>query len=120
MASPLHASSSPRVVREALAGIGASDIGEFALESGGKREAVEPFHLGRASDQCRVTRLCRAIDDKGRARQRLEGRRDIAIGLKSCAQTARPRSVKMPSCIANDLSPRRPSSLQVAVTLLAA
>ena len=41
----------------------------------------------------------------------------LRSGLKSCAQAARPRRVKMPSCIANDLSPRRPSSEIEAVTL---
>ena len=34
-------------------------------------------------------------------------------GLKSCAQAARPRKVRIAFCIAKDLSARRPSSLRV-------
>ena len=41
----------------------------------------------------------------------------VRSGLKSCAQAARPRNVRMALVRAKDLSARRPSSLRVAVTL---
>src|SRR3954468_19674124 len=40
-------------------------------------------------------------------------------GLKSCAQAARPRSVRIAFGIAHDLSARMPSSLLLSVTLFA-
>ena len=43
----------------------------------------------------------------------------LRSGLKSCAQAARPRSVRTESESAKDLSARRPSSLRLSVTLLA-
>ena len=44
----------------------------------------------------------------------------LRSGLKSCAHAARPRKVKMPFCIAKDLSVRMPSSLRASVTLFEA
>src|SRR3982074_2417598 len=71
----------PTVPRDALAGIGPGDIGELAFEARGERESVAPFHLGRSGGECGIMRLRRAVDDKGGARQRLEGRGDIAVGM---------------------------------------
>jgi hypothetical protein len=39
--------------------------------------------------------------------------------LKSCAHAARPRSVRIASFTAHDLSVRKPNSLRVAVTVFA-
>ena len=36
---------SPGVAHHALAGVGIGDVGELALERGGDRPAVLPFHL---------------------------------------------------------------------------
>ena len=62
-----------------------------------------------------------AVDDKG-MRRAASGRSPLPdrSALKSCAQAARPRSVRIAFCIANDLSARKPSSLRDAVTLLRA
>ena len=57
-----------------------------------------------------------AVDDEACARQRLEGGGDIAVGIEIVAQARRPRTVKIASCIAQDLSVRTPNSLRVAVT----
>src|ERR1700716_1782286 len=46
---------SPRVARNALAGIGPGHVGEFAFEGRGEREAVEPFDFGRAGGALRGT-----------------------------------------------------------------
>jgi hypothetical protein len=73
----------PRIPRNALvAGVGARDIGELAFEGGCKREAAQPFHFYGAGDERGIIGLRRAIDDKGRAGQRLEGRDDGAIGVE--------------------------------------
>src|SRR6188472_3738083 len=37
---------SPRIARDALAGIGPRDVGELAFEGGGGGPAVQPLHLG--------------------------------------------------------------------------
>ena len=63
---------SPRVAHDTLACIGARDVGELAFERRGAGAAVQPFYLGGGRGQCGIGRLRRAVDDKGRARQRLE------------------------------------------------
>src|SRR5713226_9642092 len=62
-AGRFHASS-PRVARDALAGVAAGDVGELALESGSEREAVEPFHLGGGSCESGVMRGPGAAHDE--------------------------------------------------------
>ena len=46
------------------------------------RPAVQPFHFGRRRDQRGIVRLRRAVDDEGRARQRLEHGGDVAVGVE--------------------------------------
>ena len=70
---------SPLVADDALAGIAAGDVGELALEAAGERETVQPFPFGRGGGERGVLGRCHAIDDKGRARQRLEGGRDGSV-----------------------------------------
>ena len=65
--------SSPRISHDALAGVGAGDVGELALERRGRGPAVDPFHFGGGGGQRGVVRLRRAVDDEARAGQRLEG-----------------------------------------------
>src|ERR1035437_392164 len=72
----------PHVTRDALACVGFRNAGELPFEDGGEREAVQPFHLGCGRGQRGIVRLRRAVDDEGRARQRLEHRRDIAVGVE--------------------------------------
>ena len=73
---------SPVVANHALAGIAAGDVGEFAFEGGGGGPAVAPFQLGGSGRERGVACLRGAVDDKARARQRLEGRRNIAIRVE--------------------------------------
>src|SRR6188768_2243256 len=73
---------SPRIARNALSGIGPRHVGELALEGDGGGPAVQPIHLGGRRGQRRIVRLRRAVDDEGRARQRLEYRGDAAIGVE--------------------------------------
>src|ERR1019366_5438388 len=73
---------SPRVAHDALAGVGAGDVGKFAFEGGGGGPAVQPFHFSGCRGQRRIMRLRRAVDDEACARQRLEGGGDIAIGVE--------------------------------------
>src|ERR1700737_1610004 len=64
--------TSPSIPHDALTGVGAGDGGELALEGGGERKTVQPFHLGRSRGERGVTRLRRAVHDEGCAGQRLE------------------------------------------------
>src|ERR1700730_1584943 len=72
----------PGVAHHALAGVAAGDVGELALEGGGERKAADEFHFRRSGSECGVMRRCCAVDDKGCAGQRLEGRRDAALGVE--------------------------------------
>src|SRR5258708_30511071 len=54
-------SRSPGVAHDALAGIAAGDVGELALEGGGKRNATDEFHFGRGRGEGGVMRRCGAI-----------------------------------------------------------
>ena len=67
----------------------------------GSRPAVQPFLLDGGGDERGVGSLRGTVDDKGRARQRLERRIDIAAGVEIAT---RPRKVRTPSASAYDLS----------------
>jgi len=51
-----------------LAGVRARDVGEFAFEGGGEREAADELHLGRRCGERRIARLPRAVDDEAGGR----------------------------------------------------
>jgi len=61
---PNHDGKLPRVARDAFAGVGSADAGEFAFETRGQREAVRPFHFGGSRGQRQIMRLRRAVDDE--------------------------------------------------------
>jgi hypothetical protein len=70
------------ISNDALAGVRTGNVGELAFEGGGERETVQPFHLGGSGGQRRVMRLRGAVDDEASARQRLERRGDVAVGVE--------------------------------------
>jgi hypothetical protein len=47
---------SPGVAHDALAGVTFGDVGEFPLEGGGDREAVQPFHFRGGGGKGRLPR----------------------------------------------------------------
>src|SRR3979490_2516362 len=73
---------SPRIARDTLTGIRASDIGKLALEGGGERKAVRTFDFGRSGGEGCGTRLRGAVDDERCAWERLEGGGDAAVGVE--------------------------------------
>ena len=73
---------SPRIAHNTLAGVGIGDVGELAFEGRRSRPAVQPLYLGGARDQRGVMGLRRAVDDECRARQRLEQRGNVAVGIE--------------------------------------
>jgi hypothetical protein len=88
--------SSPRIPRDALAGVAAGDVGEFALESGGKRETVQPFQFSGGSCERGFMRRRGAVDDEACARQHLEGGGDIAVGIEGATWTVRQQQAAQP------------------------
>ena len=83
--------NSPRIPHHTLTGVARGDVGELALEGGGSGPAVQPFLLGGGGRERGVACLRGAVDDEGRARQRLERRTDIAVGIeivRPCHATA--------------------------------
>ena len=114
-ATALTRRSAPRPCRRRL-----GDVGELALEGGGGRQAVQPFHLGRGGDERGVGACAAPLTTNEAPGSVWKVAAILRSGLKSCAQAARPRRVRIASVIAQDLSVRRPSSLRGAVTLLAA
>src|SRR5207249_9109748 len=74
--------SLPGVADGAFPGIAAGRVGPLAVEGGARRPAVAPGELGGERGQRRVGRRPRAVDDKGRGRQRLEHGRDAAVGIE--------------------------------------
>jgi hypothetical protein len=71
----------PLISNDALAGVRTGNVGGLAFEGGGERETVQPFYLGGSGGQRPVMRLRGAVDDEASARQRLERRGDIAVGI---------------------------------------
>ena len=58
--------STTSVAPDALADVTFGDVGEFAFESGGDREPVQPFHFRGGGGEGRVMRLRRASATPGR------------------------------------------------------
>jgi len=56
---------SPRIPRHAFACIAARDIGKFAFEGAGEREAVGPFALDGSCGERGIAGLRRAARDEG-------------------------------------------------------
>src|SRR5580698_6908573 len=75
----LEVAALPDIPYDALAGVRACDVGEFTLEGSGGRPAIGPLDLGGRRGQCRIMRLRRPVDDKARARQRLESGGDRTV-----------------------------------------
>ena len=64
---PRTSNCTSRTPHHTLAGVATGDIGEFAFEGAGERDAVRSFPLDRSGGERGVNRLRRAIDDEGRA-----------------------------------------------------
>jgi len=65
-----------------LAGITLDHVSELVFKGAGDREAVGPADFSGSRHQCDIGGLCCAVDDKRRTGQRLERRRDRAIGAE--------------------------------------
>lgn len=77
--------SLPCVAHHALASVAAGDVREFAFERRRRRPAVDPLHFSGTSQQRRLSRLPRAVDDKARPGRVWNVAPMLRSGLKSCA-----------------------------------